>query len=54
MKSIKVIISGNVTGVFFRDFIKSNAINLNLKSFVKNINKGVEAVFEGKEEDIKK
>ena len=54
MKRIHIIISGNVTGVFFRDFIKINAIKLKLKGFVKNINEKVEFVFEGKEESIKK
>lgn len=54
MKSMKVTISGNVTGVFFRDFIKSNAINLNLKGFVRNVNEKVEAIFEGEEKSIKK
>ena len=52
MKRIHIIISGNVTGVFFRDFIKINAIKLKLKGFVKNIDEKVEAIFEG--ENIKK
>ncbi len=53
MKRVHVFISGKVQGVFFRSNIKERANKLNLKGFVKNLpNEKVEAVFEGKEENI--
>lgn len=55
MKRINVIISGNVQGVFFRANTKDRADKLGLKGYVRNLPDGsVEAVFEGKESDIKK
>jgi len=54
MKRVQVIISGKVTGVFFRSFVKYHAIRLKLNGFVKNTNEKLEAVFEGEEENIKK
>jgi acylphosphatase len=54
MKRIKVIIKGQVQGVFFRKFIKDNAIKLNLKGSVKNKKNYVEAIFEGKTSDVHK
>ena len=54
MKRVQVIISGKVTGVFFRSFVKYHAIRLKLNGFVKNESGKVEAVFEGKEENIKR
>jgi len=53
MKRVHIFISGTVQGVFFRSNIKKIANKLNLKGFVKNLPNGkVEAVFEGKEENI--
>jgi acylphosphatase len=53
MKRVHIFISGIVQGVFFRSNIKEKANKLNLKGFVKNLPNGkVEAVFEGKEENI--
>lgn len=57
MKRVHVFISGRVQGVFFRSFVKENAIKLNLKGFVRNIYEGerdgqVEGVFEGEENAI--
>ena len=54
LKRNKVIISGRVTGVYFRRFIYDHSIRLNLKGYVKNINHKVEAVFEGLEENVNK
>ncbi len=55
MKRIRVIVSGEVQGVSFRNFIKRNALLLNLKGYAKNLSDGrVEAVFEGDGESIKK
>lgn len=49
-----VIVSGKVQGVFFRVWTRSNAKELNLTGWVKNTEDGnVEAVLEGKDEDIK-
>ncbi|MBI2507977.1 acylphosphatase [Candidatus Woesearchaeota archaeon] len=55
IKRYKIIISGKVQGVFFRRFIYESAVKLGLKGFVRNTEDGkVEAVFEGKKEDINK
>ena len=54
LKRNKIIISGRVTGVYFRRFIYDHSIRLNLKGYVKNINHKVEAVFEGLEENVNK
>ncbi len=52
-KAVKIIIKGNVQGVFFRDFIKENADSLNLKGFVRNLENGnVEVFAEGEIGDI--
>ncbi len=48
----KIIIYGNVTGVFFRFFIKQNAKRLGLNGFVKNKDDHIESVFEGEKEKI--
>lgn len=53
MKRAHIIIRGKVQGVFFRAFIKENAVMLDLTGYVKNLSDGsVEAVFEGFETDI--
>lgn len=52
MKRVHVLIYGLVQGVFFRSNIKKRAYSLGIKGYVKNIDKGVEAVFEGKENEI--
>lgn len=50
-----LIISGDVHGVGFRQFIKYHAKKLNIKGWVKNIPDGnVEAVFSGSSENIEK
>ncbi len=47
-KSIRLYITGTVQGVFFRDFIKESADNLELKGYVRNLEDGrVEVRFEG-------
>ena len=51
MQQAHVFISGNVQGVSFRYFIKSNAQQLGLKGWVRNIEDGgVETVFCGEKE----
>ncbi|MGD1076463.1 MAG: acylphosphatase [Thermodesulfovibrionales bacterium] len=46
-------ISGRVQGVYYRAFTRDIAIQFALKGWVRNLpDGGVEAVFEGKKEDI--
>lgn len=53
MKRMHVIVSGRVQGVFFRAFTQDTAQSLKLTGWVRNLFDGrVEAVFEGKDEDI--
>jgi acylphosphatase len=50
-----VLISGYVQGVFFRETTERRAESLNVVGWVRNREDGrVEAVFEGKEQDVKK
>lgn len=52
---LHVIVSGLVQGVFFRANTKETAQDLELKGWVKNTANGkVEALFEGKKEDLKR
>jgi len=51
---IKVIITGRVQGVFFRDYTRRAALNLSLKGVVRNLPDGtVEVVIKGEEQSIK-
>ncbi|MCL4449142.1 MAG: acylphosphatase [Actinobacteria bacterium] len=51
----RVIISGKVQGVFFRDFCRRKAIELQITGWVRNNSDGtVEAVFEGEPQDVEK
>lgn len=57
MKTVKahVFIDGRVQGVFYRASAYSEARLLNIKGWVKNcLDGGVEAIFEGKKEDVDK
>ena len=55
MKRVHVIISGKVQGVCFRAYTQDTAQVLNLTGWVRNLHDGgVEAVFEGGDEDIEK
>ncbi len=50
-----VVISGLVQGVSFRSFVKTNADELGLKGWVRNMeDRRVEAVFEGDREAIER
>lgn len=54
MKRVHVFVYGKVQGIFFRSNIKKRAYSLGIKGWVRNIDKGVEAIFEGKDNDIKR
>jgi acylphosphatase len=50
-----IFVTGKVQGVFFRATTRSEAINLNVSGWVRNVSDGrVEAVFEGKRENVEK
>ena len=54
-KRTYVFIEGRVQGVFFRAETQKTANNYNVKGWVKNLYDGrVEALFEGKEEDVER
>lgn len=54
LKGMHVIVTGRVQGVFFRARTRTVAESLNLTGWVRNLPDGsVEAVFEGREEDIR-
>ena len=55
MKTARIFISGFVQGVGFRYFVKKNAQDLGLTGWVRNTPDGrVEAIFQGRKEDIEK
>lgn len=55
MKKARIVVSGFVQGVAFRQFIKNTAEKLSLTGWVRNTpNNKVEALFEGEEENVKK
>lgn len=53
IRQVKVIIRGNVQGVFFRYHLLQLSLQYSIKGYVKNKQDGtVEAVFQGHQEDI--
>ena len=55
MKTIRMIISGKVQGVFYRAFVRREAEKLGVSGYVKNLSDGtVEVVAQGDEGSIKK
>ncbi|MEK6875671.1 MAG: acylphosphatase [Nanoarchaeota archaeon] len=54
-KSVRLYITGIVQGVFFREFVKSNAEKLNVRGFVRNLEDGrIEVFVEGSSPDVNK
>ena len=54
-KRVHVIVEGRVQGVFFRAETQKTASRYNVKGWVRNLYDGrVEALFEGKEEDVER
>lgn len=52
-KAVRMVITGTVQGVFFRNFIKEQADKLGIRGFVRNLDDGnVEVVAEGNLVDI--
>lgn len=50
---VRILISGQVQGVFFRAYTRQKALELGLKGWVRNTEDGkVEAVFEGPKEKV--
>lgn len=53
MKFAEILVTGKVQGVWFRDFVKKNAVVLHLNGWVKNNSDGtVSAAVEGEKEII--
>ncbi len=53
MKTIRIYITGNVQGVFFRKFLEDKANELNIRGFCRNLEDGrVEVVAEGRDENV--
>lgn len=54
-KSIRLLISGAVQGVFFRGYIEQHALKNNVRGFVRNLEDGrVEVFLEGDSKDVDK
>ncbi|MGV8152148.1 MAG: acylphosphatase [Candidatus Nanoarchaeia archaeon] len=53
MKTLRLLISGTVQGVFFRKHIEEKAIEFNIRGFIRNLADGrVEVVIEGRDDRI--
>ncbi len=53
MKTVKVLIMGNVQGIFFRKYIDDEAKKIGIKGFVRNLDDGsVEVVIEGENKKV--
>jgi acylphosphatase len=53
MKTLKLLISGNVQGVGFRAFVRRNALKLGVEGYVKNLSDGkVETVLQGQDKNV--
>ena len=55
MKLVRLIVSGKVQGVFYRDFVRREAGKLGVSGYVRNLSNGtVEVIARGTEDSIKK
>ena len=53
-KRVRIVVTGRVQGVFFRQSLKAKAIQNDIFGWVKNLQDGrVEAVLEGNEENVR-
>lgn len=53
-KRVRVLVSGRVQGVFYRETLRRRVAELGVSGWVKNLPDGrVEAVFEGEEEAVR-
>ena len=53
-KRVRVLVSGRVQGVFYRESLRRRVAELGVSGWVKNLPDGrVEAVFEGEEEAVR-
>lgn len=54
-KSIRIYLEGTVQGIFFRNFVKEQAENLDIKGFVRNLEDGrIEIFLEGDNTSVEK
>ncbi len=52
-KSVRLFITGSVQGLFFRQFVKDNAVKNNVRGFARNLEDGkVEIFLEGNGENV--
>lgn len=52
-KSIRLVLTGNLQSMFFKQFIKENAEINNIRGFMRNLPEGkVEIFIEGNKEDV--
>ncbi len=55
MKRFRLLVSGKVQGVFYRDFVRTEAEKLGIVGYVRNLGSGdVEMVAEGEEKSMEK
>ena len=56
LASVRAIVNGRVQGVFFRDFVSRQAVELGLTGYVRNLSSGraVEVQAEGEREQLEK
>jgi acylphosphatase len=52
-KAVRLILTGSVQGVFFRNFVKEHAEKNNIKGFVRNLEDGrVETFLQGDDDSV--
>lgn len=54
-KAFRFLVKGTVQGIFFRQFVKNHAKDLEIKGFVRNLSDGdVEVMAEGESDNLRK